>query len=118
MSNDLLPCPFCGCEAHVRRALSVVYQKDDSKDYCVECMNPNCWVQGKECNTEAEATAHWNKRPRLQIVMSYDPQGTKGILGIKFAKDEAEKVQARWAEIVEGSDIEEWAIGEELEPEA
>lgn len=54
----------------------------------------------------------------LYVVMSYDPKGVKGILAIKATREEAEAVQARWAEIVEGSDIEEWRIGDDLEPES
>lgn len=54
--------------------------------------------------------------PTLFVVVARDRTGGfSSILGIKRTLDEAEAVRARWIEICENSDIEEWSIGEEAE---
>lgn len=50
----LLPCPFCGDEAHISMS---------SDGYGVECWNRRCIdMQLEEIPTEAEAIAAWNTR--------------------------------------------------------
>ena len=52
--TTLLPCPFCGGEAHM--SLS-------SDGYGVECWNRRCIdMQMEQIPTEAEAIAAWNTR--------------------------------------------------------
>ena len=54
MSENLLPCPFCGGEAHISAS---------SDGYGVECWNRSCIdMQMEEIPTEAEAIAAWNTR--------------------------------------------------------
>lgn len=52
--NDLLPCPFCGGEAHVERIGKSGY-------FYVSCNTPYCCDFGK-ADTEADAIAAWNTR--------------------------------------------------------
>lgn len=52
--SELLPCPFCGGEAHISAS---------SDGYGVECWNRRCIdMQLEELPTEAEAIAAWNTR--------------------------------------------------------
>lgn len=56
MSDEttLLPCPFCGGEAHMSAS---------SDGYGVQCWNRRCIdMQMEEIPTEAEAIAAWNAR--------------------------------------------------------
>jgi len=64
--NELLPCPFCGCEAH--------WMQESNEDllpvelYHVECMNPNCWTQQKSLQSKEAAIALWNNRYSIDML--------------------------------------------------
>lgn len=51
----ILPCPFCGGEAD-----TMTPEEDDMRAATVMCMG--CYCTGKECETEAQAIAAWNRR--------------------------------------------------------
>ena len=51
----LVPCPFCGGEAD-----TMTPEADDMRAATVMCMG--CYCTGKECETEAQAIAAWNRR--------------------------------------------------------
>ena len=53
--TELLPCPFCGGEAD-----TMTPEADDMRAATVMCMG--CYCTGKECETEAQAIAAWNRR--------------------------------------------------------
>ncbi len=58
MSNELLPCPFCGGEGRIMTALD---HHAKAMRFCTTCTSCRAdmyhWV-----NTEAEAIAAWNRR--------------------------------------------------------
>lgn len=70
MSDEttLLPCPFCGGEAHISAS---------SDGYGVECWNRRCIdMQMEEIPTEAEAIEAWNTRAeRTCKRVLYKPTG-------------------------------------------
>lgn len=114
-----LPCPFCGGETvdeQSRRSGIYTGEKTNTWIYYISCID--CGAIGGLGKTEDHAIDLWNNRTPIQIVMSYDPNGNKGILAVKRTIAEAEDTQARWSEIAPNSDIEEWHIGDELEPES
>lgn len=51
--TELLPCPFCGGEAHTYKTIA--------ERYCAICNKPFCASVGP-FDTEAEAIAAWNTR--------------------------------------------------------
>lgn len=57
ISEELLPCPFCGGDA--RLGISGDYGDGDPQ---VHCDNLQCRISGPYCDTEAEAIAAWNLR--------------------------------------------------------
>ncbi len=56
--SELLPCPFCGANAALRR-----YHK-----YCVVAHCSECDCDGPEEGTEAKAIAAWNRRVPLPSI--------------------------------------------------
>lgn len=54
--NELLPCPFCGGEAHTYKTIA--------QRYCAICNEPFCANVGP-FDTEAGAIAAWNSRTEL-----------------------------------------------------
>lgn len=61
MSEELLPCPFCGWCAEMRRDESSDYERNWS--WYVSCINDGCGGQSLYCKEQDEAVAQWNKRP-------------------------------------------------------
>lgn len=51
------------------------------------------------------------------LVICYDASKHAGILALKETEAEAEAVERRWSEICERVGIEQWCIGDEVEPE-
>lgn len=54
MGEELRPCPFCGGEAH--------HNNWPIQKWYVECMNPDCWIEGKSFDTPEAAAEWWNTR--------------------------------------------------------
>src|SRR5690242_19332032 len=54
----LLPCPFCGSDAHVRTAYASGAGHFDE----VTCGNALCEAKSPNADTEEEAIAAWNRR--------------------------------------------------------
>ena len=54
--TELLPCPFCGCEADI--CLTNKYWEEP--EYTVQC--DSCFTTVDSYDTEAEAIAAWNTR--------------------------------------------------------
>lgn len=64
MSEELLPCPFCGGEAHISAS---------SDGYGVECWNRRCIdIQLEQIPTEAEAIEAWNTRAERTCRNTWD----------------------------------------------
>lgn len=59
MKTDLLPCPFCGEDAHF-----VHYESYDNDDWSVECVNADCELEpSTRCYfTKEQAIEAWNTR--------------------------------------------------------
>lgn len=60
---SLLPCPFCGCEAHILRN-GTHHGATISTTWFVECMSPECNVSGRIYHSEEYAVKQWNKRTK------------------------------------------------------
>ena len=57
MSNTLLPCPFCGCEAYIQEHKFVGY----TSTFGVVCLD--CCAETRQFyRTKEEAIAAWNRR--------------------------------------------------------
>lgn len=115
VSNELLPCPFCGCAPII-----VEYGGNNANstrdDWYITCTNPNCVADGGNVYSGKETAINaWNTRPKLQIVVCYAANGSSSVLAVKQTKEEAEDVQRRWIEIIEDTDIQAWSVGEEME---
>lgn len=69
--TDLLPCPFCGGEAHISVS---------SDGYGIECANDRCLdMIFDQLPSEAEAIAAWNTRAERTCELTLD--GTDGNFG-------------------------------------
>lgn len=65
MSDELLPCPFCGGEARLQHDTSSDYRRQWK--YLVICTNVEaCWISGKEFDTPEAAATWWNTRHEPQ----------------------------------------------------
>ena len=62
MSNELLPCPFCGGEAEICHVTQLWEPRDS---YWAKC--GDCHTSGKHHKTEAEAIQAWNTRAATTI---------------------------------------------------
>lgn len=58
MSNELLPCPFCGSECEMMI---------ESSDWMVGCKNEDCYAIGQSFHSRQEATDWWNRRKEAQM---------------------------------------------------
>ena len=56
MSGLLLPCPFCGGDAHL------AWYNNGDKQIVAECENPHCMSAVCGSETPEEAVARWNNR--------------------------------------------------------
>jgi len=57
MDVELKPCRLCGGEAFIK------HRRETSSGPMLFGWCRECWEQGRECATEAEAIAAWNRRP-------------------------------------------------------
>ena len=76
--TELLPCPFCGGEAD-----TMTPEADDMRAATVMCMG--CYCTGKECETEAQAIAAWNRRASQAA-----PAPSDGLRGMLLDETKAE----------------------------
>lgn len=65
MSNEILPCPFCGCEAQPVPEVDEKYLPTGR--YSILCTNPNCFTESKCHDTLDVAIEKWNKRTSIDI---------------------------------------------------
>ena len=56
LSRQLLPCPFCGGDAHL------AWYNNGDKQIVAECENPRCMSAVCGSETAEEAVARWNNR--------------------------------------------------------
>ena len=86
MSNELLPCPFCGAPGE--------HDSHDMRDL-VFCSNPKCdWA-----HNHGIRTATWNTRPEQPAVTALR-ECMASIETLGFSGDIAHGVWARWQDIV------------------
>lgn len=111
MTTELLPCPFCGSEAHYGRNVHPV------DVWWVECMNPNCWAAIKVVSDKTKATEIWNTRQPTKLYIpigEYDHSGNY-IIAIKTTMEEAQAAAERCPMHYDGIDIQVWDVGQEDE---
>lgn len=63
MSNELLPCPFCGVEATIKRTDTVTF---------VFCATHECVGPGASGYSDGEAFATWNRRADSQRIQELE----------------------------------------------
>ena len=81
MSEELLPCPFCGEPANLRKKRFVSY--DGPIPRCYWRVTHSCrlgnYAETKLCETKTEAIAAWNHRPIAHhVTVTVDERGTIG----------------------------------------
>ena len=62
MSDELLPCPFCGFKA---KLFSSYWEGADVYSYWIECTNRDCLLpemSTQEFDTQKQVTEAWNTR--------------------------------------------------------
>lgn len=70
--SDLMPCPFCGGEAHIKEVVSAcgtLYTVGCSDS---ECMGYETWLLKP---TKEESIAAWNRRAERTCSISYEYDG-------------------------------------------
>ena len=67
MQNKLLPCPFCGGEAHLTEFIGL----DKKMNYYVECGSVVCGVYPETTlfDTQEEAIEQWNTRKPMERIV-------------------------------------------------
>lgn len=60
MTDDLKPCPFCGCRAKIKEKPCKIY--DGAPWYYVECSRSSCRARTSAWGQRAQAIISWNKR--------------------------------------------------------
>lgn len=79
--SELLPCPFCGGEAHIRETFDVIGWTGDEPieqlAYVYECDTQDCqvYVQTKAYPTVENATTAWNTRAERTCEWREDVDG-------------------------------------------
>ena len=110
--NELLPCPFCGSEAHV--CLDYEETHTPHVQYVVQCFS--CFVTTQQFDTEAEAIEAWNTRaayetddyfylpkPKERLITISEPIITETENGVRasYGIDVFEKAVRKWQEQIE-----------------
>ncbi len=86
LSNELLPCPFCGGDAH----LAWYYHTEEQT--AVECKNLHCLSTVYGSKTVEEAIARWNNRAKSNGLKTCPFCGSAGILD-KYDNGECDMYQ-------------------------
>ena len=64
MSDELLPCPFCGSSAATWEDTSSDYRNNWT--WCVSCCNERCGGRSLDFKEKQDAIDQWNKRPSTE----------------------------------------------------
>ncbi|ELK4605707.1 Lar family restriction alleviation protein [Enterobacter hormaechei] len=59
MSEEIKPCPFCGCKAEW---MSHQFNGIDFCGYQIACTSPSCQATGRFSGQRQKALAAWNNR--------------------------------------------------------
>ena len=132
MSEELLPCPFCGCEAQPVPEVDEEYQPTGR--YSILCMNPDCFTESKYRDTLELAIEKWNRRtepsieqvetdmiaiqPDVYLVNWNESQETTYVIAVVKTLEDAHKVIREHVQQLPTYhrrvfyDIEPWDIGE------
>lgn len=74
---DLLPCPFCGCDAQF-------VHSQNTDGVWVECMDPNCSAEIRCMDTKKEAAERWNKRVPVTTLSAYQDDNDASLVAIRI----------------------------------
>lgn len=108
MSDELKPCPCCGCEAHL-----VQFDDAERERWSSECMNPDCWLQTRWHYSIDEAVAAWNRRRMYDevaadvISLQADLAQIKMVLGRFNASEDVRRMREQYKALT-GKEMGEW----------
>ena len=91
---ELLPCPFCGCDAQF-------VHNGTTDGAWVQCMDPNCWAETRYMDTIKEAAEQWNKRVPVTTLSAYQDDNDASLVAIRIADGDVTVVETINALIIE-----------------